>query len=235
MARTPRAGALRAPCLALIAFAAFAISTLTSTARAQILLDNFNDNSLSAVDWTSYTSPSTVLAEKNSHLEFSTPSNPVITVDTWNHAEISSTWGIGTKANIQVKMDVNFVAQVGSANSTANTGLMILFSPIDNVASSNGIADGFGLQIGSEFIGIYNYRKIAVVRIVNGQPIVLKAFYNNMGDNTFYDPSNVVNPFTLTPGATVYVSYVVANRTLQFGTETNTPFFIQMVANASDS
>ena len=54
MARTPRAGALRAPCLALIALAAFAISTLASTARAQTLLDNFNDNSLSAADWTSY-------------------------------------------------------------------------------------------------------------------------------------------------------------------------------------
>ena len=236
MARTPRAGALRAPCLALIAFAAFAISTLASTARAQTLLDNFNDNSLSAADWTSYaTSPSTVLAEKNSHLEFSTLSTPLIASNTWNHAEISSTWGIGTKANIQVKMDVNFVAQVGSANSTANTGLMILFSPIDNVASSNGIADGFGLQIGSELISNYNFRKIAVVGIRNGQPYELKAFYNNYGNNTFYDPSSMVNPFTLTPGATVYVSYLVATRTLQFGTETNTPFFSQTVANASDS
>ena len=236
MARTPLAGALRAPCLALIALAAFAISTLASTARAQTLLDNFNDNSLSTADWTSYaTSPSAVqLIEKNSRLEFATLSNPLITVDTWNHAEISSTWGIGTKANIQVKMDVNFVAQVGSANSTANTGLMILFSPIDNVASSNGIADGFGLQIGSEFFGSYNYRKIAVVRIVNGQPIVLKAFYNNNGDNTFFEYGNSANNFTLTPEATVYVSYVVASRTLQLGTATNTPFFSQTVANASD-
>ena len=236
MARTPRTGALRAPCLALIAFSAFAISTLASTARAQTLLDNFNDNSLSAADWTSYaTSPSTVLAEKNSHLEFSTPSNPVITVDTWNHAEISSTWGIGTKANIQVKMDVNFVAQVGSTNSTANTGLMILFSPIDNVASSNGIADGFGLQIGSEWRVSYNYRKIAVVRIVNGQPIVLRSFYNNNGGDTFFEYGNSANYFTLTPGATVYVSYVVANRTLQFGTATNTSFFSQTVAYADES
>ena len=227
MARTPLAGALRAPCLALIALAAFAISTLASTARAQTLLDNFNDNSLSTADWTSYaTSPSAVqLIEKNSRLEFATLSNPLITVDTWNHAEISSTWGIGTKANIQVKMDVNFVAQVGSANSTANTGLMILFSPIDNVASSNGIADGFGLQIGSEWISTKNYRKIAVVEIVNGQPIVRKAFYNNNGDNTFFEYGNLANYFTLTPEATVYVSYVVASRTLQFGTATNTPFF----------
>ena len=236
MARTPLSGALRAPCLALIALAAFAISTLASTARAQTLLDNFNDNSLSAADWTSYaTSPSTVqLTEKNSRLEFATLSNPLITVDTWNHAEISSTWGIGTKANIQVKMDVNFVAQVGSANSTANTGLMILFSPIDNVASSNGIADGFGLQIGSEWLGSYNYRKIAVVDIVNGQPIVRKAFYNNNGDNTFFEYGNSANYFTLTPEATVYVSYVVASRTLQLGTATNTPFFSQTVAYADD-
>ena len=236
-ARTPLAGVLRAPCLALIALAAFAISTLASTARAQTLLDNFNDNSLSTADWTSYgTSPSTVqLTEKNSRLEFATLSNPLITVDTWNHAEISSTWGIGTKADIQVKMDVNFVAQVGSANSTANTGLMILFSPIDNVASSNGIADGFGLQIGSEWSGLnnFNYRKIAVIRIVNGQPIVLKAFYNN-GTDTFVEYGNPGNSFTLTPGATVYVSYVVANRTLQFGTSTNTPIFSQTVAYADD-
>ena len=235
-ARTPLAGVLRAPCLALIALAAFAISTLASTARAQTLLDNFNDNSLSAADWTSYaTSPSAVqLTEKNTRLEFSTLSNPAIVTNTWNHAEISSTWGIGTKANIQVKMDVNFVAQVGSANSTANTGLMILFSPIDNVASSNGIADGFGLQIGSEFFGSYNHRKIAVVRIVNGQPIVLKSFYNNNGGDTFFDSGNLSNSFTLTPGATVYVSYVVASRTLQFGTSTNTPIFSETVANASD-
>ena len=235
MTRTPRAGALRAPCLALIALAAFAISTLASTARAQILLDNFNDNSLSAVDWTSYaTSPSAVqLTEKNTRLEFSTLSNPAIVTNTWNHAEISSTWGIGTQANIQVKMDVNFVAQVGSVNSTANTGLMILFSPIDNVASSNGIADGFGLQIGSELFGSYNYRKVAVVRIENGQPIVLKVFYNN-GTNTFSEYGNSANYFTLTSGATVYVSYVVATQTLQFGTSTNTSFFSQRVAYADD-
>ena len=235
MTRTPRAGALRAPCLALIALAAFAISTLASTARAQTLLDNFNDNSLSAADWTSYaTSPSAVqLTEKNTRLEFSTLSNPAIVTNTWNHAEISSTWGIGTQANIQVKMDVNFVAQVGSVNSTANTGLMILFSPIDNVASSNGIADGFGLQIGSELFGSYNYRKVAVVRIENGQPIVLKVFYNN-GTNTFSEYGNSANYFTLTSGATVYVSYVVATQTLQFGTSTNTSFFSQRVAYADD-
>ena len=111
---------------------------------------------------------------------------------------------------------------------------MILFSPIDNVASSNGIADGFGLQIGSEWISTKNYRKIAVVEIVNGQPIVRKAFYNNNGDNTFFEYGNSANNFTLTPEATVYVSYVVASRTLQLGTATNTPFFSQTVANASD-
>ena len=147
VARAMCACALRVNLLALMVVAAFSVALLAPNASAQTEIENFNDNVLSSADWTSYaTSPSTVqLTEKNTRLEFSTLSNPLITVDTWNHAEISSTWGIGTKANIQVKMDVNFVAQAGSANSTANTGLMILFSPIDNIASSNGIA--YDMQI----------------------------------------------------------------------------------------
>ncbi len=228
VARAMCACALRVNLLALMVVAAFSVALLAPNASAQTVIENFNDNVLSSADWTTYSSsPSVAVSETNSRLQFSTASNPLIDASAWNHAEISSTWGLGTKANIQLKMDVNFVPQVGATLSTANTGMMVLFSPVDYVASTNGIADGFGVIFGSELSSFnnYNYRVISVIKVVNGQPITLKSFYNANGTNDFFDSGNpTVSRFTLAPSSTVYVSYLVATSTLQVSTAMNAPF-----------
>ena len=115
------------------------------------------------------------------------------------------------------------MAQVGSTLSTSNTGLMVYFSPVDYVASSNGIADGFGVTLGSELSGTYNYRKIAVMKVVNGVPYILKTFYNKYGTTDFYDKATEQYAFTLPVLSTVYVTYVVAQSALQVSTSVNDP------------
>ncbi len=228
VARAMSSCALRVNLLALMVVAAFSVALLTPNASAQTVIETFNDNVLSTADWTTYSSSSSLaVSETNSRLQFSTASNPLIDASAWNHAEISSTWGLGTKANIQLKMDVNFVPQVGATLSTANTGMMVLFSPVDYVASTNGIADGFGVIFGSELSSFtnYNYRVISVIKVVNGQPITLKSFYNANGTNDFFDSVNpTVSRFTLAPSSTVYVSYLVATSTLQVSTAMNDPY-----------
>ncbi|MEI6024038.1 MAG: IPT/TIG domain-containing protein [Phycisphaerales bacterium] len=230
--------ALRVNLLALMVVAAFSVALLAPNASAQTVIENFNDNVLSSADWTTYSSsPSVAVSETNSRLQFSTASNPLIDASAWNHAEISSTWGLGTKANIQLKMDVNFVPQVGATLSTANTGMMVLFSPVDYVASTNGIADGFGVIFGSELSSFnnYNHRVLSVIKVVNGQPFTLKSFYNAYGTDDFFDSVNpTVSRFTLSPSSTVYVSYLVATSTLQVSTAPYaTPMVSAWVPNAA--